>query len=41
MIGLLDGFDGQEQAKNAHDYVAGHALNVEAVLLLSPRDLPI
>ena len=40
-IGLLDGFDGQEQAKNDPDYVDGHELGVAAAKQLSPRDPPI
>lgn len=40
-VGFLDGFDGQEPAKHHHpDYVAGHALGVEAARQLSPRDPP-
>ena len=38
VIGLLDGWDGQEQAKNDPDYVEGHALGIEAAHQLSPRD---
>lgn len=40
-IGFLDGFDGQEQAKNDPDYVAGHALGLEAARQLAPRDTPV
>jgi hypothetical protein len=38
-VGFLDGFDGQEPAKQDHpDYVAGHALGLEAARQLAPRD---
>jgi hypothetical protein len=39
--GFLDGFDGQNQAKDDHDYVEGHDLGVAAAQQLSPRDPPI
>jgi hypothetical protein len=39
-VGFLDGFDGQEQAKNVPDYVVGHALGLEAARQLSPHDPP-
>lgn len=37
-IGLLDGWDGQEMAKNTLDYIEGHGLGVEAAKQLSPHD---
>lgn len=40
-IGLLDGFDGQVQAKTDPDYVDGHELGVAAATQLLPRDPPI
>lgn len=40
-IGFLDGFDGQEQVKTDPDYVAGHALGLEAAKQLVPRDPPV
>jgi hypothetical protein len=41
-IGLLDGFDGQQQAKDDPDpdYLRGYALGVAAALQLNPRDPP-
>lgn len=38
VIGLLDGFDGREQAKYDRDYLEGHELGVAAAHHLSPRD---
>ena len=37
-IGLLDGFDGQEQAKADPQYLRGYDLGVAAAQQLSPRD---
>lgn len=37
-IGLLDGFDGQEQAKADPHYLRGYNLGVAAAQQLSPRD---
>lgn len=37
-IGLLDGFDGQHQAKDDANYLRGYALGVAAADQLSPRD---
>ncbi len=39
-IGLLDGFDGQEQAKDDPDYLRGYDLGVAAALQLNPREPP-
>jgi hypothetical protein len=39
-LGFLDGFDGQEPRKNDPDFLAGHALGLEAARQLSPRDPP-
>lgn len=41
VIGLLDGWDGQEQAKDTPDYVEGYGLGVEAAKVLSPHDPPV
>lgn len=41
VIGLLDGWDGQEQAKPDSDYLDGHELGVAAAQQLSPRDPPV
>lgn len=38
VIGLIDGWDSQEQAKDASDYVAGYDLGVEAARHLAPPD---
>ena len=38
VIGILDGWDGQERGRNAPDYVEGHELGVAAAQRLSPRD---
>jgi hypothetical protein len=39
-VGLLDGFDGQQQAKDDPDYLRGYDLGVAAALQLNPRDPP-
>jgi hypothetical protein len=38
VIGLLDGWDGQDMGKDNPDYVEGYALGVEAAQQLSPSD---
>lgn len=38
VIGLLDGWDGREQAKDNPDYVDGYALGIEAAQKLVPSD---
>jgi hypothetical protein len=38
VVGILDGWDGQEQAKDIHDYVEGYQLGVAAAQQLSPLD---
>jgi len=38
VIGLLDGFDGQEQARPDPFYLEGHELGVAAAQQLAPRD---
>lgn len=40
-IGFLDGFDAMTKAKDTPDYLAGHALGLEAAQQLSPCDPPV
>lgn len=39
-IGLMDAWDGRENARNNPQYQAGYALGVEAAQELNPRDPP-